>query len=639
MPAGKTVRTILWATAGILLILPIVAAMNAAAAPRMALGALVGIAAVTCWRPALTLALLTAIVPIGPWIGRHWYGQFLWTDTLVLAFASGAAVHCAFQRDEGDQPDRQLGLVCWTMAVIVAASWLVDLSLTAQLQKFAGIGGWLRTLSDGALTGGMSPAGFAASILLRGLLLFAAAAHYARTDSRFRVLFPRMAVIGAVAAGVLTIARLFEAAMRFPNVRSVFFGYLVNLRFNALYGDLNAAGTSFVLPLFIALALAIAAPGLRRLAWAGCAAIIGIGVWTSGSRAAMLCGVAACAIPASRLALRNRPALRGKRSGIIAAIVVVVLGLAIALAASLPGRQRQSSPLLAVRIRIELTKTSLRMLAAHPLLGIGVGQYHARSGEFSSPALIEMFPPARNENAHNNFLQIAAELGLAGFCAFAGILWLTARRVSESVPRSNDIVLWGIAAGVFAHVLTWLGGHPLLIPEVAYSFWLALGTATGWAGALAPPPAQPSRRVLAWSVGALVLVLAIAMPWRVRAYTADANLEHVGIGVLPHWETAADGVRYRWAGPHCSVFVPADARAFTLRLRAPSAATFVHVELRLDGKTADRVRVDADRWTTVTEPLPPSRGRTRFLRLDLIVLSPDAVEQPRFLMIGKVEPL
>jgi hypothetical protein len=43
-------------------------------------------------------------------------------------------------------------------------------------------------------------------------------------------------------------------------------------------------------------------------------------------------------------------------------------------------------------------------------------------------------------------------------------------------------------AGVAAFIVSWLGGHPLLVPEVAYPFWLALGIVAGAASDIISPP-------------------------------------------------------------------------------------------------------------------------------------------------------
>ena len=67
------------------------------------------------------------------------------------------------------------------------------------------------------------------------------------------------------------------------------------------------------------------------------------------------------------------------------------------------------------------------MIASRPAFGIGLGEFYQRSGEFATPELIAKFPVAVHENAHNNFLQIAAELGLIGGVVF---VWLVAARAA-----------------------------------------------------------------------------------------------------------------------------------------------------------------------------------------------------------------
>ena len=105
------------------------------------------------------------------------------------------------------------------------------------------------------------------------------------------------------------------------------------------------------------------------------------------------------------------------------------------------------------------------------------------SGEFGSPELLRIFPRAGSENAHNNFLQILAELGLVGFA----IDRLAARargHACEGVParRSRRSPSLGNRGGLAAFVLTWLAGHPLLLDEPAFTFWVMLGAAAGVAG-------------------------------------------------------------------------------------------------------------------------------------------------------------
>ena len=99
-----------------------------------------------------------------------------------------------------------------------------------------------------------------------------------------------------------------------------------------------------------------------------------------------------------------------------------------------PERGNQKSWLIAANVRLGLVQTAARMIASRPAFGIGLAEFSRRSGEFSSPELLAAFPPAVHENAHNNFLQVTAELGLAGGAAF---VWLLAAALRGSVRAAS----------------------------------------------------------------------------------------------------------------------------------------------------------------------------------------------------------
>jgi len=589
--------------------------------PTFFLIALLALIALTVVRPHAGLLMVAIAVPLVSWLCRGWTYSVAWAETVVVAFAAGWFLHDVRAARQADDLDPPIHLV-WT---IVAASLLVYLTAVAwkltgnplslglgqMIHRFFGI----KASGDGL---------DAAARLLECLVLFRAASAAAAANSEFTPALMRCIVLAATAAGFLNIQRLWEAAQRLSSPLATFFRYLATIRENVVFPDLNAAGSYFVLALFAAIAL-----GSQRRRWLIGVFIIAVALWVTGSRAALAAALVAGAIPLSRtIRLMDR-----RRTGIgLAAIGLLLVSTAGVAAYLLPQRGNQPTSFVALRVRWELAKDSVRMTASHPVFGVGVGQYYHLSGEFSSAELLRLFPPARNENAHNNFLQLLAELGLAGFAAFG---WLFARAGARIVgvlrERRMDPVAWNLAGGLVAFMLTWFGGHPLLIDEPAFTFWLLLGAAAGWAGRGAPP----SPLVRRFAVGACLLVL-LLVPIRAERQMAEMDMEHVGFG-LSAWQTDGEGVRFRLSTGRSSVFVPVDARTATIPLRSVVANQILHVQLHLDGRNADTVIVPSDHWTEVRFSLPEGQRPPRFRRLDLEVTDPHA-DGIDILMIGRVEP-
>ena len=107
---------------------------------------------------------------------------------------------------------------------------------------------------------------------------------------------------------------------------------------------------------------------------------------------------------------------------------------------------------------------------ADPAFGVGVGQYSLWSGHFGPPALLQLWRP---DNAHNNLAQVAGELGLIGLVTF--VIVLAASLMIRSRAAGVNSLRGPLTAALAAFILTWLGGHPLLIPEVSYPFWITIG--------------------------------------------------------------------------------------------------------------------------------------------------------------------
>ncbi|MEP6594119.1 MAG: hypothetical protein ABJC51_10525, partial [Acidobacteriota bacterium] len=191
--------------------------------------------------------------------------------------------------------------------------------------------------------------------------------------------------------------------------------------------------------------------------------------------------------------------------------------------------------------------------------------------------------------------------------------------------------------GLTAFLLTWLAGHPLLTREPAYAFWMLLGTTAGPAVSLPAAGVRTTGRSFRarHATAAAALLLIASLPFRTTSARAQADLEHLGIGLSTHWETADGGVRYRSAVNAASIFVPAET-GFRFQVRALSGRS-ERLELRLGGRLADIVALLPDRWTTIAMPARSDRSETRYTTIDLRLV--DAGGRSVTLWISKVEPL
>ena len=584
---------------------------------------LVAVAVVAIVRPALALGMLALLMPvIGLFGSVRWNNTVAWPEVLACAVLAGLSVNAAYamRRTPPAVGAPAAILVCVVIASVVASLGVVAVRLgpafTHAIVAHFTREHFVELRGFPTVTTGLR--------LLEGVLLCVLAARLSMSAGALRRVIGAT-VAGAAIAGSMNIARLFQAAARSGDFWSALIDLSQRLRWNVHYGDLNAAGSYFVLALLFAAGLATTSGGAKRIVWTACAIVIGGALWLTSARVAFLAGALAAT------AAMVLPHLVGRARIARAAAVVVVGGaLLVWLAIALPQREGQVSAVVATDVRIGMAQTGARMIASHPVFGIGLGEFSQRSGEFSSPELIAKLPGAVHENAHNNFIQIAAELGLTGGVVF---IWL----IVAALFASNQPLAGGepgsqrwhalAVAGVGAFVLTWLGGHPLLVPEPAFVFWVTLGALAG-ASASAGPAGGRQR----WWAGIACILLFATLPWRMQAMLRGADFEHVGIGVSALFRTAPDGVRYRDAQGHATLFVPVGAFKFSVN---PRSTTPVRLELRLDHRIADVVMLAPNVWTDVSLPARTERAASRYAQLDLRVVDNDET----IIWITKVQPI
>jgi hypothetical protein len=442
-----------------------------------------------------------------------------------------------------------------------------------------------------------------------------------------------MVVAGATAVAMLNISRLFEVAMRRGPLTETLGEAVRTLRINTLFSDLNAAGSYFAMMAVAAVALSNFRTR-RGVIHAIAAVPLVLAVWLSGSRTAL----AATALGTIGLSIvRHREgALRLVQTRKLVIVSATVAIVAIAIAAIYPSG-RNVSVRYSVWARAELVSTSLDMFADRPLLGVGISRFYDLFPQYASPELRQAFfesalVPVVRENAHNNFLQILAELGIVGFAAFILIL-LLALQPATAAPGS---VRPGLIVAIYSFLFTALFGHPLLTDAVAYPFWLMLGlTAAG-----APDIARRPAAIVRAGAAAVIVALVAILPFRGDYERRHANLEGVALG-MSKWERDPAGVRFRWAPAQSALFVQSQSRVVRLPVRATGSDPCT-VEIRVDGQVTDRLTVPVGFWQELRLRLPPSASGRRFSRVDLIAeagCARGSGDAGRTLMVGRPEEI
>ena len=226
-------------------------------------------------------------------------------------------------------------------------------------------------------------------------------------------------------------------------------------------------------------------------------------------------------------------------------------------------------------------------------------------------------------------------------------IWLISplARTARAVARApRDARLLGVGSGVAAFIITCLTGHPFLVGEVAYPFWLLFGLMTALAGAtLLSDTGRAARSRASWSTppalrwlaAAAAIVILVASPIT-TAKGAVIPSESRAVNGLFEWETLADGTRFRWTGRYASLFVPADVTRVEIPVRLPSDGRSIPamgVEAMTGGVGRGRTLVDAS-WAIISLPLDPVLPPIQYKRIDLRI---DRVWQPALYIAGSAD--
>ena len=470
--------------------------------------------------------------------------------------------------------------------------------------------------------------------MLEGLGLVAATLYVLRRSPSIAIRLPAALCAGGALASLLSVliwrgtgpAILVDAFRRLGRAAHVF--------------DVNAAGSYFAMTLCLAIGMtARARKTSPRAAWAGLAVVNGVGLWLSDSRSA----TAAIVITAMLTCVWLVTAGWRARARAATLAVVIVVGLTGSFVRA--WLLERDPDFRGGGFRQQFYVTSLRMIVARPLSGVGIGQYARASALFLTPQLAWSYG---SENAHNYFLQVGGELGIPGLVFF--VIWIGAAlaQAARSLARGSDARLLGATAGTCAFLATCATGHPLLVNEVAFPFWIQFGLTLGlalsplvafsteatglddhrtrapgsrafrtdlrrWLNGVRTRPLWPVTACVACFVVAAGIASAAAGPVQPPASQAID-------GFYP-WETAEDGRRVRWTGRYGSLFVPAEIARVYIPVRVPvdrRAIAPMPIDIVISGQRRGRVLVGSN-WGTLDLWLPQVAPPVRYKRIDLRV--------------------
>jgi O-antigen ligase len=508
---------------------------------------------------------------------------------------------------------------CIAVQPVLLMQRLPDLTLSDHLRALLRNG-------DYFLRSGLWDPLFFAALTIEGLALAVTAERIVRRTAGVAEGTVRMMVCGCAGIAALNLQTLVAAGVRTGDALRELPRLLRDVRVSLFY-DVNAAGSVFLLNLVSGVGLLRTA---ARFRWeiALVLVLIVLALWVSGSRTALaVLGVTLAGMLG--LAVRHG---RGTTRWLAAAALVVILAAGVLVAMLYPAH-RNVSIAVATAPRVIMAQTSLNMWRAAPFFGIGAGRFYEESSRFGADALQrDLGNTIVNENAHNYFLQTLATEGVVGLGALLlvlGVVLVPAIRTERVAPVR--LRRW-LIAGIAAYLLTWLTGHPQLVPEAAFAFALAFGVLAGLTTAA---PAGGTWRALVM-VGATLLI--VTAPFRTGHAIRQADFEHIGVG-LSQWQPAIDGIRYRLAGRSFALYLPADGTAVDLPLRSAAGGTEpLVVTISAAGQKLYEPLVSGEAWQHIRVQLP--RTAQRYARVDVevrLARSPDAPVPSPALWVGRSE--
>ncbi len=227
--------------------------------------------------------------------------------------------------------------------------------------------------------------------------------------------------------------------------------------------------------------------------------------------------------------------VRSAKGKIVAVAGIIFLAVCIALFFPDIIRSRltglfEMNPSSSISRRLFFYEGAWKAFLASPLTGNGIGNFILFLPKFRSPEYWMFRSEDIVPHAHNEYLEILSETGLAGIIPYIILLVLIAVAIRTSYKHSSGnqrIIITGLTCGLIAVMIDNLASINLRTIPVAICFWVV-------AGALASTANSPVRRLSIalpsvtkkfWVAPYILLAgfLAYYLPFSIRQYEAETS--------------------------------------------------------------------------------------------------------------------
>lgn len=558
-----------------------------------------------------------------------WFGGFMyWSYAIWFGALCGSMLPRAFGSAWAFPLRFNTALVLW--ALVLALSWpivvLREVDFVPAMLSPAGISAvsarlpqspsviavWILSVTTIALSG---------LLLLDWLFLVYPADRPREFESR--VIWPLVA--GAACAAAVG---AYQSTVDISFLHYTFFRHVG--RAAGTMGDANAFGSAMALWLPIAAAMA-GTIGRRytTVAWSVMFVILGIAVWGSGSRTALLAsfvGLAVLGAKASRTL--NARQLIGAALGaavMCAAIVWLVPSTSVTRFRNMvPSLSREDLQTAAYQLwsRDMYGTAAVQMIAKHPLVGVGVGGFNYQFGD----VLYLLNATARpTDNSQNWFRQQLAELGVlgsAGWIAWTVLfIWMLATRPD---PAGRRLIIAGTVGAIAGLVSASLLGMPTQDTAVSISFVVIACWCMKLKGVPGLAAADTSTRLSRVEWGAVLTVLACFLGGTVYEARSDLRrpVRALRMGFPYSYGFMPDKVdpNIRWTGAKALEVFPSDKRWLKLVIGdvAPDAELKpVQVKVMLNREEILRLNRRTSFPITRWIRMPPRYGTQLMIEIDV----------------------